>query len=154
RFYPVFLDRPGVLLAASVRGFLSASLVALAAFAVALPIGRARGVSVVFLVCVLLATAVIGMHSFVLQVANSQGRPLRFAMLTWIRSLITLVVGAAFVSLGTSYVGALVGMIAGTLLAAIFANPLKGLRPVDSPESRQLSLKLFRYGTPLIVTLL
>src|SRR5262249_43051820 len=154
RFYPAFLDRPGVLFPPSLRGFLRASLVAFAAFAAAIPIGRARGISVWFLVCVLLSTAVIGVHSFVLQVANSQGRPLRFAMLTWIRTAITLVAGALFVSLGTSYLGALVGMIAGTVLAIILVNPLKRVRPVDTPESRELSLKLFRYGAPLILTFL
>lgn len=154
RFYPAFADRPGVLLAASLRGFGLSTLIAVAGFLAAIPIGRARGASFPFLVCVLLATVVGGLHALVLQVANSQGRPLRFAMLTWVRALFTLIAGALFVLLGVGYVGALLGWVAGAALSMIVVNPLRGVRPQDSAEARELSPKLFRYGMPLIVTLL
>src|SRR5262249_53602472 len=45
RFYPAFADRPGVLLAASLRGFGLSTLIAVAGFLAAIPIGRARGAS-------------------------------------------------------------------------------------------------------------
>jgi O-antigen/teichoic acid export membrane protein len=154
RFYPVFLDRPGVLFAASLRGFSIASLVAFAAAMVALFIGRGLGISVPFLLCVLFATIVSGIYGLFLQVANSQGNPLRYASLGWIKGGITLAAGALFIFLGMSHVGALLGFIAGTLLAMLVVNPLRGIRPTASRESRDLSPKLFSYGKPLILTVL
>ena len=154
RFYPMFIDRPGVLVAATRRGFVIASLIALACFLVAAVFGHRLGVAFSFLLLVILATFALGFYNLMLQMANAKGNSLHYALLSWIKAAVTLAAGALFIFLGGAGRGAFLGVISGIVFAVIIINPLKGVKPLASAEASKLGRTLFSYGMPLTLTFL
>lgn len=154
RFHPVYIGRLGVLVAASRRSFRIASTIALAALLLALALPRLAGTALPLMLGVFLAVVALGRYNLLLQIANVQRAPGRYAALTWVKSAVALGCGAALILAGWAELGALYGVVAGLVIAALWQNPLRGVRPIWSEDAKALSPHLLRYGAPLVVTFL
>jgi O-antigen/teichoic acid export membrane protein len=151
RFYASYRDRPAVLLGATRIGFARAAVLAAVAGALLALIGWPA--SAAMNVAVLIATLSIGRFNFLLQLANSRGAPMAFAVLSWVRALAGLAAAAVLVTLGGGPIGAVLGFAAGYLLAILAQpRPFGAVQPEGSNDARALSSKLLRYGLPLALT--
>jgi O-antigen/teichoic acid export membrane protein len=154
RFYPMYRDRPQVIMVAARRGFWIAAAVAALLSAIVLPFHKAIGVEPLFIGLLLLITVAQGRYDLSLQVVNSQGLPLRYGRISWAKMAVCLLVGTAFILRGAGEQGALLGFLVGLLVAVIVFDPIRNLRSVyNSPDTR-ISGELFNYGFPLTLTFL
>lgn len=148
RFYLMHLDDPEQVMSFAAIGFLAATGVAAlisfgALFFKFISVEPAT-IGVVFLI-----TVALGLHTFALQVANSQNAPGRYGMLSWTKSAGALLAGLTLVHYGAGAQGALLGFLAGIMLALIAFGPKPWLRLKLSGVDTGLSMKMYRYGLPL-----
>lgn len=154
RFYPMHRDQPDIILSSTARGFWAATAIAALLFLGALPFHEILGVEPALFGILFLTTVALGRHTLALQLANAQGSPMRFGLLSWVRSGGTLLIGFVLIHFGGGGPGALLGFLAGTLLAVIVFNPEPRLRMKPGGMDTQTSLAMFRYGFPLTLNFL
>ena len=123
RFYPMHLDDPGKIMAVAARGYWAASGAAAMLFLGALPFHEMFNVDAALFGILFLITVALGRHTLALQVANAQSAPVRYGMLSWVKSGGALLAGFICIRYGAGERGALLGFWAGQLLGwNIFAN--------------------------------
>lgn len=151
RFYPIYEDKPEIIMTAAARGFWFATTIATLLFLAALPFHELFGVKSSLLSVLFLITVMLGRHNLALQMANSQRSPLRFGLLSWVRSGAAFLIGFALIHYGAGALGALLGFLAGLVIAVILFNPKPRLRLNFKSEGVHKSLNMFRYGLPFSV---
>lgn len=154
RFYSKYLADPDKLMAVAVRGFWTSTVVAALLFLGALPFHEVFGVSPALVGILFLITVALGLHTLALQVANAQGAPVRYGLLSWAKGGGTLLAGFVLISYGFSDRGALLGFLAGLLFAVLAFAPIPWMRTKLGSEEKRLSAEMFRYGLPLTLNFL
>lgn len=149
RFYPHHVDEPSKVMGVVSYGFWVATALAVSIFIGLFPFLGVLGLEVITGFTLLLITIALGRHTLALQVANAEGRPNRYGQLSWVKGGGALLAGCIFIHYGGGERGALLGFLAGLVLALIASasNPLLRLK-FDSVDKR-LAENMFRYSLPL-----
>jgi O-antigen/teichoic acid export membrane protein len=151
RFYPTHIDDPSKIMGVVSFGFWVATAVAASIFIGLFPFLSLFGIKKFIWCTVFLITIILGMYTLALQVANSESRPILYGQLSWAKGGITLLAGWIFIHFGFGEIGALLGCLAGLMLAVIaFAPDLVSRLQLWSMD-KQLGENMFRYGLPLAV---
>ena len=154
RFYPIYLDNPGKVMAFAARGFWVATAVAALFFLGVLPFHEVFGSGLALYGLLFLITVMLGLHTLALQVANAQVAPVRYGLLSWAKGGGSLLVSFVFIHYGFSERGALLGFLAGLVFSVLaFAPSPWIMMKLDSVDTR-LSAEMFRYGLPLTLNFL
>jgi len=150
RFLPAHLENPRPLLSTVLAGF---SVLALLTGMVGLflswlwPDPVWRGL-------ILLAVPLLWVQAWFelnLELARSRLQPVRYGLMSGVKAVSALVLGALAVLWGLGAYGPLLGLLAGMLLAVLLWGWLEWKRTVPYP-SRSLLGELLRYGLPLTAT--
>jgi O-antigen/teichoic acid export membrane protein len=153
RFYPLYRDNPEIVISSASRGFWLATVAVVLVAALAFSFGVGFGVSPSVLLLLVALAIVQGRYNIILQIANAQGAPLTYGLMTWVKAAVGLLSGWALVVVaGIGERGALLGLLVGTLVIVTACDPGWRSRRVPGPAARELSEKFFRYGLPLTVT--
>jgi len=154
RFYPIYLDEPGKILAIAGRGFWKAAAVSLLLFLGVLPFLEVFGIGATLVGILFLITVSLGRYTLALQVANAQGAPVRYCLLSWAKGGGALAAGFVFIFYGISDQGALLGLLVGLVFAvvAFSPNPWMSMK-LGSVDTRR-SEEMFHYGLPLTLNFL
>ena len=149
RFYPMHIDDPVKIISVVARGFWIATAVAAMFFLGALSFHEVLGGGPAQVVILFLITVTLGLYTLVLQVANAQGTPVRYGLLSWAKSGGALLAGFAFIFFGFPQQGALLGFLVGIAFSVIAFAPKPWLKmKIDNADAR-LSAEMLRYGLPL-----
>lgn len=152
RFYPAHRDNPAAIISVALRGFWFITAITALLFLAALPFHSKLREAPTTLGILFLITVALGRYSMMLQVANAQGSPLRYSLLSWAKNGIAFLGGFVLILLGVGERGALIGFLLGLVFAILIFNPLRGLGPqVPGPDLPPLT-KMLQYGLPLTVT--
>jgi O-antigen/teichoic acid export membrane protein len=152
RFYPAHRDNPGIIIGVAIRGYWSITSITALLFIAAVPFHRKLGEDPTMLGILFLITIALGRYSMMLQVANAQGLPLRYSLLSWAKNGVSFLAGLVLILCGAGERGALIGFLAGLVCAVLVFNPLRGLG-ATSPEMGIPPLKkMLQYGLPLTLT--
>ena len=149
RFYPVHLDDPIKVMGVAARGFWVASAVAALLFIGVLPFHEVIGVDPVVVAILFLITLALGRYGLALQVANAQSNPFLYGMLSWAKSGGALLAGFILIRYGIGERGALLGFLAGLVLAIIAFAPKPMLRMKFGSEDKRLAVNMFSFAWPL-----
>ena len=149
RFYPVHLDEPIKVMGVAARGFWVASAVAALLFIGVLPFHEVIGVDPVVVAILFLITLALGCYGLALQVANAQSNPFLYGMLSWAKSGGALLAGFILIRYGIGERGALLGFLAGLVLAIIAFAPKPMLQMKFGSEDKRLAVDMFSFAWPL-----
>ena len=149
RFYPVHLDDSNKVIGVAARGFWVATAAAALLFIGALPFREVFGVDHVMVGILFLITVLLGRHTLALQVVNAESRPVRYGMLSWAKGGGALLAGFILIRYGIGARGALLGFLAGLVLAVIAFAPKPLMRVKFGSVDKRLAENMFRYGLPL-----
>ncbi len=133
-------------------GFWSTTLVLAILCLVAIPFLRALGVDAQMVAILFLITVALGRYTLALQLANAEGSPLRYGILSWSKSAVALLVGVVFVKIGVGEHAVLMGLLVGLLFSILFFAPNIFLLPRLRDWDRTLAGNMFRYGAPLTLS--
>lgn len=155
RFYPIYIDDLGKVLAVSSTGFWALTLMVALLFLGALPFHEFFGIGPELIVMLFLLTISLGRHNLALQIANAQSDPIRYGMISLSKSSIALFIGFILIFYGLAERGALLGLIVGLALSIIAfdLNLWTRLKPKNSLDPL-LAAQMFRYGLPLSLNFL
>ncbi|MCC6917111.1 oligosaccharide flippase family protein [Nitrosomonas sp.] len=151
RFLPAHIDQPQTVLRPVLAIFLFLSVIfALAAYAVASVLAAPEWRSIIPVAIVLAITQ--AWHELNLRLATVQLDPVRYGVLSAVKAVPALLLGAVLAWIYQSAHAPLIGLISGALVAWLFAgrSAWTGIRP-RLPSSEQLS-EFGRYGLPLAIT--
>jgi O-antigen/teichoic acid export membrane protein len=149
RFYPPNLDDPRKVMGVVSYGFWVATAVAASIFIGLFPFLGMFGMESIMGFVLLLITIALGLYTLTLQVANAESRPILYGQLSWAKGGGTLLAGFIFVHYGFGERGALLGYLAGLMLAVIAFAPDLLLRLKLGSMDKRLAENMFRYGLPL-----
>ena len=149
RFYPPHLDDPSKVMGVVSYGFWVATALATSIFIGFFPFLGVFGLEVITGFALLLITIALGRHTLALQVANAESRPKRYGLLSWAKGGGALLAGCIFIHFGGGERGALLGFLAGLVLAVIAFAPNPLLRLKFDIVDKRLAENMFRYGLPL-----
>ena len=149
RFYPIHRGDPKIVEEAMTRGFWAGSVIAALLFLAVLLFREVFNVEPAFVGVLFLITVALGRHTLALQVANAQGAPVRYGMLSWAKCGGALVAGFILIQCGAGGPGALLGLLAGLVFAVIAFENNPWMRMKFGSEDKSLSAEVFRYGLPL-----
>ncbi|MHB1934967.1 MAG: lipopolysaccharide biosynthesis protein [Acidobacteriaceae bacterium] len=152
RFYPAHRDNPGVIICVAIRGYWSITAITALLFIAAVPFHRKLGEDPTVLGILFLITIALGRYSMMLQVANAQGLPLRYSLLSWAKNGVSFLAGLALILCGVGERGALIGFLVGLVCAVLVFNPLRGLNAASSGTVALPMMKMLQYGLPLTLT--
>ncbi len=149
RFYSVQMDDPQKFLEVAALGFWVATASAALLFIGVLTIRELFGVDFVTVVIIFLITVLLGRHTMALQLANAEGRPLRYGLISWAKLGGALLAGFILIDHGIGGRGALIGLLMGLIFAVIAFAP-EPLLPVKfGGVDKRFAETMFRYGIPL-----
>ena len=154
RFYPIYLDNPGKVMAFAARGFWGATAMAALFFLGVLPFHEGFGSGPALYGLLFLITVMLGLHTLALQVANAQLAPIRYGLLSWAKSGGALLVGFVFIRYGFSEWGALLGFLTGLVFAVLAFAPMPWMMMKLNSVDARLSTEMFRYSLPLTLNYL
>ena len=149
RFYPLHLDDP-----IKVMGVISYGFWVVTAFAVSIFIGLFPflgmfGVEAITGFALFLVTIALGRYTLALQMANAESRPERYGQLSFAKGGGALLASCIFINNGFGERGALLGFLAGLVLAVIsFAPDPLLLFKFGSVDKRRAKI-FYQYGLPL-----
>ena len=149
RFYPPHLDDSSKVMGVVAYGFWVATAVAASIFIGLFPFLGVLGVESITGFVIFLITIALGLYTLALQVANADGRPILYGQLSWAKGGGTLLAGFIFIQYGIGESGALLGYLAGLMLAVIAFSPVLLFRLKLGSIDKQLAGNMFRYGLPL-----
>ena len=152
RFYPAHRDSPGAIIRVATRGYWIITAITALLFIAAVPFHRKLGEDPTMLGILFLVTVALGRYSMMLQVANAQGLPLRYSLLSWAKNGISFLAGLVLILCGAREEGALVGFLVGLLIATFVFNPLRGSKALPAAVGDRLLTEMFHYGLPLALT--
>lgn len=154
RFYPSYLDNPKKIMATVTRGFwLATALVAffcIAAFFMH-EILRIEPLMIGILFFLIVG---LGRYTLTLQIINSQNSPIQYGVLSWSKSLISLIAAIVLINHGMSERGALFGFVAGLMLAVMVIKSENRISWPFGSLGGQFSVEMFRYGLPLSLNII
>jgi len=154
RFYQIYWKKPKVIMSAANRGFGAAAAAGVLVFFLALLFHKAVGLESSLICILLLITIAQGRYDLSLQVANAQRAPMKYALISWSKTGITLLMGISLTYYGAGERGALLAFLAGLVFSVLAFNPARCLGSLKGSWDPKLSGELFRYGLPLTVTFL
>jgi O-antigen/teichoic acid export membrane protein len=149
RFYPPHLDDPSKVMGVISFGFWVATTVAASIFIGLFPFLGVFGVESITGIVLFLITIALGLYTLALQVANAESRPILYGQLSWVKSGGTVLAGFIFIHYGNGERGALLGYLAGLMLAVIAFAPVLLFRLKLVSMDKRLAGNMFRYGLPL-----
>ena len=149
RFYPPHLDNPSKVMGVVSFGFWVAMAVAASIFIGLFPFLGVFGVESITGIVLFLITIALGLYTLALQMANSESRPILYGQLSWAKGGGTLLAGFIFIHYGIGERGALLGYLAGLMLAVIVFTPVLLYRLKLGSMDKRLAGNMFRYGLPL-----
>lgn len=149
RFYPRHLEDPGKVICVAERGFWAVTAVATLLLIVILPFQQIFSVEPVLVGILFLITITLGRHALALQVANAQGAPVQYGLLSWAKGAGALFAGSIFIFYGFGALGALLGFLVGLVFAVTAFTTNVGVRIPTSGGDKGPSSEMFRYGLPL-----
>ena len=154
RFYPMHLDDPANVLEVAARGFWIAAAAATLLFLGALPLHEVLGVDPALIGILFLITVMLGRYTLSLQLANTQAAPVRYGFLSWAKGGGSLLVGSILIFYGMGYWGALLGFLAGLVLAVRGFSLRPCAEKKFARDDIRLSVEMLRYGRPLTLNFL
>ncbi len=154
RFYPMYRDKPDIIMIAATRGFLAATVIGALFFLGVLPFYKMFGITPTLLGIIFLITVAQGRYDLLLQVANTQKSPLRYGSLSWLKSGVALLAGLALIFYGVGEQGALIGFLVGIVFSLIIFKPMRRAMSISVDVGNRLSVEMLRYGLPLTLTFL
>lgn len=149
RFYPMHLNDRGKVMAVATRGFWVVTVVAALLFLGALPFHEMFGMEPALVVILLLITVALGLYTLALHLANAQGAPVRYGLISWAKSGGALLASFVFISYGFTQLGALLGFLLGLVFAVMAVAPKHWMPMKLGTVDERLSAEMFRYGLPL-----
>ena len=135
-------------------GFWAATAAAALLFLGALPFHEVFSVEPAIFGILFLITITLGRHTLALQVANAQGTPVGYGLLSWAKGGGALLAGFTLIYCGMGARGALLGFLAGLVFAVIAFAPKPGVRIQLGSGDTGLFVEMFRYGLPLTLNFL
>ena len=123
RFYPPHLDDPSKVMGVVSFGFWIATALAASIFIGLFPFLGVLGVESITGIVLFLITIALGLYTLALQMANAESRPILYGKLSWVKGGGTLLAGFIFIHYGIGERGALLGYLAGLMLAVIVFAP-------------------------------
>lgn len=152
RFYAANRLEPEVLLGEAHRLLLRVAVLPLLAAMVLALWQPLRAATPAFILAVGAGVVAMGAYSLRLQLANAQGQPMRYGLLTASRGALALVLAVLFTQLGFGGIGAVFGaVIACAICVLLFGAQVPSGATRSSPELRR---QMVVYGLPLTVTYL
>jgi O-antigen/teichoic acid export membrane protein len=149
RFYPPHLDDPSKVMDVMSYGFWVATALATSIFIALFPFLGVFGLEAITGFALLLITIALGRHTLALQLANADSRPKRYGLLSWAKGGGALLAGCFFIHYGGGERGALLGFLAGLVLALIAFSPNPLLLLKFNSVDKRLAENMFRYSLPL-----
>ena len=149
RYYPMYLSDVNKVIDVAERGFWAATAVAVVVFFLLLPFSKLFDIEPEILAILFLLSIFMGRHNLALELANAQGSPLRYGIVSWIKGAGGLVLGVSLISIGDGVRGALVGTLIGLVFGVIIFHPKLRIKMTLSSEEIKLSKKMFLFGLPL-----
>jgi O-antigen/teichoic acid export membrane protein len=149
RFYPPHLDDPSKVMGVISFGFWGATAVAALIFIGLSPFLGVFGVESITGIVLFLITIALGLYTLALQMANAESRPILYGQLSWVKGGGTLLAGFIFIHYGIGERGALLGYLAGLMLAVIVFAPVLLSRLMLGGMDKRMAGNMFRYGLPL-----
>jgi O-antigen/teichoic acid export membrane protein len=149
RFYPPHLDDSNKVMGVVSYGFWVASAVAALIFIGMFQFLGMFGMESITGYVLFLITIALGLFTLALQVANAESRPILYGQLSWAKGGGTLLAGCIFIHYGFGEIGALLGSLAGLVLAVIAFAPDLLLRLKLGRMDKLMAENMFRYGLPL-----
>ena len=149
RFYPPHLDDPSKVMGVVSFGFWVATVVAALIFIGLFPFLGVLGVESITGIVLFLITIALGLYTLALQVANAESRPILYGKLSWVKGGGTLLAGFIFIHYGIGERGALLGYLAGLMLAVIVFAPVLLSRLKLGSMDKRMAGNMFGYGLPL-----
>jgi O-antigen/teichoic acid export membrane protein len=151
RYYPPHPDDPSKVMGVVSLGFWVATAVAALVFIGLLPFLGVFGVESITGFVLFLITIYLGIYTLALQVANAESRPILYGQISWAKGGASLLAGCILIHYGVGERGALIGFLAGLMLAVVaFAPNLLFRLQLDSMDKR-LAENMFRYSLPLAI---
>jgi len=151
RFYPTHINDPHKVMGVVSFGFWVSTAVAALIFIGLYPFLPIFGIKNIIWNIIFLITVSLGIYNLALQLANSQIRPILYGQMSWAKGGITLLAGWIFIHYGVGEIGALLGFLAGLIIAVIAFAPDIFFRIKLFSMDKQLGENMFRYGLPLAI---
>jgi len=151
RFLPAHIDQPQIVLRPILTIFLFLSgIFALTAYIAASVLVVSEWYPIIFIAIILVV--VQAWHELNLRLATAQLEPVRYGVLSAIKSVLALLLGAALAWMYQSANAPLIGLIFGAIVAWLYVGRKAwvGIRP-QLPASKQLR-EFGNYGFPLAIT--
>lgn len=150
RFLPRHEPHPEALLATILRAFVVGVLVAATAALGARVFASSLPPKIVWLTLgVLIAHAWFELS---LELVRVRMQPMRYGMMSTVRSVVAFAVGALLVWLGQGAAAPLFGVLTALILASVAFMPKDWGRVLRTPQDAEILRKLLRYGAPLTFT--
>ena len=150
RFYAAHCLEPEDLLSEARRLFYRIGIVALLGTAAWALIRPSTAGSPALTMIVGGGAVAMGLHNLHIQIANAQGKPLRYGLITATRAATALLFSVALITAGFGSAGAVASVAVACVLAvALFGARWNGLASRGSPALRR---QLVTYGVPLALT--
>jgi hypothetical protein len=132
-------------MAVAARGFWAATAAVALLFLGALQFNELFGDGPALVGILFLITVALGRHNLALHVANAQSEYVRYGLLSWAKNGVDLFAGFIFIYHGNAGRGALLGFLAGLILAVIAFAPRPWIMIKISSDDTQLSAQMFHY---------
>ena len=149
RYYPMYIGEVNKVIDVAERGFWASTAVAIVIFLVLLPFSKLFNIEPEILAIIFLLSIFMGRHSLALELANAQGSPLKYGILSWIKGASGLVLGASLISIGVGVHGALVGTLIGLVFGVITFGPKIHIKMTLNRSEIKLTKEMFLFALPL-----
>lgn len=151
RFYPMHPDDPSKVLRVAAAGFCIAIALGMSIIII---FSRYRVLlegEICIIGIILLVTISLGVHNLALQVTNARDEPYRYGLLSLIKLSGTLLFGTFLIYSFGGALGAMMGILFGTLLAIfLFGSTIVRQMRVGAADP-QLTMDMLRYGWPVAI---
>jgi O-antigen/teichoic acid export membrane protein len=154
RYYPIHSENPKNLLIAANTGFWISAVLSILLIRMALFCHSWKGIDFVMAGVICIMGILYGRHNLLLQLANVSIAPMRYAMLSWVRGGVTLLLGVVLIWSGIKAYGAIIASLIGFGAAILLINPIKQHRIPWRVGEWGIAKVLFHYGFPLSLTII
>jgi O-antigen/teichoic acid export membrane protein len=148
RFYPAQRDELEKIKVVTALGYWFTTVVAAVLFIGVFQFREIFDVDPVLIGILFLISVVQARHNLALQMANSEGRPFRYGLISWSKGCGALLTGLALINYGIGEKGALLGLLVGLLFSVLAFAPQPLLIIRFHSLDKQLAENMFRFGLP------
>lgn len=141
----LYVINPAALLTEAIKWFVRASILTLLGMSLFLYNRDFIEVNSLLIISIGFGAISLGLFSLFRQVANSQGRPISYGLLSTVRLLASLISGMILITVGFNEEVLLFSLTIGSILALAIVKPPK----FKKEENKKIRKEILTYGVPL-----